>query len=100
MPFPVNVYIFFAYLLVISLIAVVLTVVDKRRAQAGRWRVPEATLLLFSILGGSVAMLITMKKIRHKTKKVKFMVGIPLILIAQVILIAFLWVRQIICFTF
>lgn len=100
MPFPVNVYIFFAYLLVISLISVVLTVVDKRRAQAGRWRVPEATLLLFSILGGSVAMLITMKKIRHKTKKVKFMVGIPLILIAQVILIAFLWVRQIICFTF
>ena len=100
MPFPINIAIFLAYLALVSLISVVITVVDKHRAQAGKWRVPEATLLLFSALGGSIAMLITMKKIRHKTKKVKFIVGIPLILIAQVILVAFLWVRQVICFTF
>ncbi|MCI8497100.1 MAG: DUF1294 domain-containing protein [Clostridiales bacterium] len=95
-----KVYILFGYLLLVSLISVLITVSDKRRAKTGKWRVPEATLLLFSALGGSAAMLITMKKIRHKTKKVKFMVGIPLILIAQIILIGFLWVRQIICFTF
>ena len=56
-------------------------------------RTPEKTLLILSALGGSVAMLITMLLIRHKTKHVKFMLGIPIIIILQVALaigIAFL----------
>ena len=72
------------YLACISIVAVFVTVSDKRKAKAGAWRVKEATLLLISALGGSVAMFLTMQAIRHKTKHVKFMLGIPLIIATQV----------------
>lgn len=76
------------YLVGINLIAVGLTIHDKRMARKGKWRTPEATLLAVSALGGSVGMYLTMKKIRHKTKKNKFMLGIPVIFILQVLLCA------------
>ena len=72
------------YLALISIVAAGVTIADKIKAKAGAWRVKEATLLLISALGGSVAMFITMQIIRHKTKHAKFMVGIPLIFAAQV----------------
>ena len=81
------------YLAAISLIAFALTVYDKRAAQRGQWRIPERTLLLVAVLGGSAVMLATMRAIRHKTKHVKFMVGIPVIIALQigtVLLIAWL----------
>lgn len=74
------------YFCVISLISIVVTVYDKSAAIKGKWRVRESTLILLSVLGGSAAMLITMKAIRHKTKHSKFMVGIPVIIILQIIL--------------
>ena len=67
------------YLAVINLIAVIITVADKRRAARHRWRVSESALLIVSALGGGVGMYITMIIIRHKTRKLKFMLGIPLI---------------------
>ena len=72
------------YLLCISLIAAVYTIADKIKAKRGTWRVPEATLFLLSLLGGSVAMYITMHLIRHKTKHLRFMIGIPLIILLQI----------------
>ncbi len=74
-----------AYLAVISLISIIICVYDKVISKKNRveLRIPEAVLLLFSALGGSVAMFVTMLIIRHKTKHVKFMLGIPLIMIAQ-----------------
>ena len=78
---------FLIYLACISLIAVIVTVLDKWKAQNRKWRVPEATLLLLSALGGSLAMLITMRLVHHKTRKKKFMVGIPVILVLQIALI-------------
>ncbi|MBR6408045.1 MAG: DUF1294 domain-containing protein [Clostridia bacterium] len=77
-------------LAIISIISVVVTVSDKLRAKKHKRRVPENTLLLLSVLGGSAAMLITMLTIRHKTKKLKFMAGIPAIMILQGLLIYFL----------
>lgn len=74
---------FTAYFLLISLIAITATLLDKYRARRHKWRIPEATLLLLSALGGSAAMLITMRLIHHKTRKKKFMIGIPVILILQ-----------------
>ena len=79
------------YLAAISLVAVIMTVSDKRRARQHRWRISEAALLLVSALGGSVAMLLTMLLIHHKTKHLKFMLGIPLIIVAQIALALVLW---------
>ncbi|NLT39946.1 MAG: DUF1294 domain-containing protein, partial [Clostridiales bacterium] len=73
------------YLGIINLIAVILALLDKRAANRRRRRVKERTLLLVSFLGGSIAMLLTMLSIRHKTKKAKFMLGIPVIIALQLI---------------
>lgn len=71
------------YLAVISLISVIVTVCDKLAARKRKNRVSENTLMLLSVLGGSVFMYLTMHLIRHKTKHLKFMLGIPLIFGAQ-----------------
>ncbi len=72
------------YLIAISLVSIVVCIYDKIAAKHNpKHRTREATLLLLSALGGSVAMLVTMLIIRHKTKHVKFMVGIPAIIILQ-----------------
>lgn len=75
---------------VTSLVSIFVTIHDKRMAKRGGWRVPEATLLILSALGGSVAMLITMLLIRHKTKHIKFMLGIPIIIIFQAVFLLWL----------
>ncbi|MDR1961257.1 MAG: DUF1294 domain-containing protein [Gracilibacteraceae bacterium] len=78
-----------AYLAVISLLAVILTVHDKSAARKSAWRVKERTLLAVSALGGSAAMLLTMLAVRHKTRRAKFMVLLPLMILLQVATAAF-----------
>ena len=78
-----------AYIAVISIAAVCVTVHDKEAAKRKQARrVPEATLMLIAAMFGSFAMFVTMKLIRHKTKHLKFMVGIPILMLLQIILIA------------
>lgn len=77
-------------LCIISLISIFVTVSDKIKAKRGKWRIPEAVLMLLSVLGGSFAMYLTMQLIRHKTKHKKFMVGIPIIMVFQLILL--IWI--------
>ena len=71
-----------AYLLIISLVSVIVCIYDKKISKKNKveLRVPEKTLMLLSALGGGVAMFLCMLAIRHKTKHVKFMLGIPLII--------------------
>ena len=77
------------YGVIISVISVAVCIYDKIAAKAAkRHRTREATLLGLSALGGSVAILITMFIIRHKTKHKKFMIGIPLIIFIQAVIIA------------
>ena len=78
------------YLAIISLISIIVCFYDKKISKKNKveLRIPEKTLLILSALGGSVAMLITILLIRHKTKHFKFMVGIPVIIIAQIAIIA------------
>ena len=72
----------------IALISVIVCVYDKIAAKAlPRHRTPEKTLLLLSALGGSLAMYITMQIIHHKTQHKKFMIGIPVIMGVQILLI-------------
>ncbi len=74
-----------AYILIISIVSIIVCIYDKKISKKNRveLRIPEATLLGLSALGGSVAMLICMLLIRHKTKHFKFMVGIPVIILIQ-----------------
>ena len=83
------------YIAAISIISVIVCCYDKVASKhLTKHRTRERTLLLLSALGGSVAMLITMLIVRHKTKHVKCMLGIPLILIAQIALtVALLLIR-------
>lgn len=75
------------YFIIISLIAVIVTVTDKYKAVHHKWRISEAALLIISALGGGIAMYITMLLIHHKTQKLKFMLGIPVIVIIELILV-------------
>lgn len=79
--------IFLAYLLIINAVGFVLMLVDKYKARNNLWRIPEATLMTAAVLGGSVGCLIGMYTVRHKTRHVKFTIGIPLILAVQLFLL-------------
>ena len=85
--------IFLAYIAIISLISIIVCIYDKKISKKNRveLRTPEKTLLLLSALGGSIAMYITMLTIRHKTKHVKFMLGIPVIMALQAVLVYLLF---------
>ena len=74
------------YFAAVSIISAVVCTADKRRAVKGKWRVKESTLFLLCALGGSAAMYITMRLIRHKTLHKRFMIGIPLIIAVQIAL--------------
>ena len=76
------------YFAAISLFAVAITVRDKKAARNNAWRVKERTLLVVAFLGGSVAMFLAMIAIRHKTSRIKFVVGIPLMIIVQIAVVA------------
>lgn len=81
------------YLLIINAIGFVLMLVDKHKARKNLWRIPESTLMTAAALGGSVGCLIGMYTVRHKTRHLKFTLGIPLILAAQVALALFLLLK-------
>lgn len=81
--------IFFIYLACMSVLAFVVTLYDKCAARKGAWRVSEKALLCVAAFGGAVGMYLTMLVIRHKTKHVLFMAGLPLILILQLVFAAF-----------
>lgn len=75
---------FLLYLLLINAVGFALMLIDKWKAKHNRWRIKEATLMTVAALGGSVGSLLGMYTVRHKTKHIKFTVGIPLILVAQI----------------
>lgn len=80
--------IYIIYFLAISVITAVVTVYDKKAAKSRpKHRVPEKVLFLLALLGGSAAELLVMLKIRHKTKHKRFMMGLPLIIVVQVVVI-------------
>ena len=78
------------YLAVISFISVSVTIADKIAAVREKRRVAERTLFTLAILGGSLAMFLTMLFIRHKVRKTKFMAGLPAVMIAQTALLLFI----------
>ena len=80
---------FIIYLIIINLIGFYVMWSDKRKAKKGRWRIPENTLFLITLLGGGIGTISGMCTFRHKTKKMKFAIGFPTILALQVFLILY-----------
>lgn len=81
------------WLIAINLVTFAVYGADKRRARRSAWRVPEKTLFLLPLLGGSVGALLGMRVFHHKTKHWYFVWGIPLILLAQAALAVWLLYR-------
>lgn len=79
------------YLVIINAVGFVLMLADKGCAEKNLWRIPESTLLTAAALGGSIGSLLGMYTFRHKTKHLKFTLGIPLILTAQIALAVWLF---------
>ena len=79
------------FIIGINVITFVVYGIDKLKAKKGKWRIPEATLLLLAIVGGSMGAWCGMKMWHHKTLHKKFKYGIPLILIVQIGLCLYSW---------
>ena len=77
------------YLVVINIITFIVYVDDKRRAKKRSWRTSEASLIGLAVIGGSVGALLAMLIARHKTRHIEFIIGIPTILIIQILLVIF-----------
>ena len=79
------------YLLIINIITFVLFAIDKWKAVHGRWRIRTVTLMGFVIIGGTIGGLFAMYIFRHKTKTNSFTVGLPMMLVVQVVVLWFVW---------
>ena len=79
--------IFVFYFLIINYIAAMVSIFDKRQAKLHNHRVSEMNLFLLSIAGGALAMYIVLRCIRHKTRKKRFMIGLPVVFTLQFLLI-------------
>lgn len=73
------------YLVIMNIIGLAVMGIDKSKARRHAWRIPESTLFLVSLIGGSIGTWAGMYMFRHKTKHWYFVVGMPLILILQIV---------------
>lgn len=83
----IFIYILLAYILIINLIGFTSMGIDKYKARKHLWRIPEKVLFTIAIFGGSIGSNIGMYIFRHKTQHKSFVIGIPTILVLQLILI-------------
>lgn len=86
----INIKYVLLYLLIINLIGFLAMGIDKFKAQRGYWRIPEATLMTLCLLGGGIGTIGGMYTFRHKTKKMKFTIGMPTILISEIALVVYI----------
>ena len=90
----ININYLLLYLLVINIIGFFAMGIDKFKAKKGYWRIPEGTLMTICLIGGGIGTIAGMYTFRHKTKKLKFTIGMPTILIAEIALAGyFLFVK-------
>ncbi len=81
------------FIIGINVITFMVYGIDKLKAKKGKWRIPEATLLLLAIVGGSIGAWCGMKVWHHKTMHKKFKYGVPMILMIQIVLCLY-WITQ------
>ena len=78
------------YVILINAFGLAIMAFDKFKAQKGYWRTPEKTLFTVTLLGGGFGTIAGMYMFRHKTKKLRFTIGFPTILISEIALIIYL----------
>ena len=78
------------YLAAINFTTCVVYGLDKGRAKSGKWRIPERTLLLLALAGGSLGALAGMIMFRHKTRKPKFYISVPVMFVAHCVIVTML----------
>ena len=78
------------YFVCVNVLTFLVYGIDKWQARQGKWRISEATLLLFAVIGGSIGAWLGMRVWRHKTMHKKFKYGIPAILMIHIIIIGYL----------
>ncbi len=81
------------YLVAINVIGFFAMLIDKEKAKRGAWRIPEKTLFLITLLGGGIGTIAGMYLFRHKTKKLKFTIGFPVILLTEIALVIY-WITR------
>ena len=81
------------YFICINLIGFFVMWLDKRKAKKGAWRVPEKTLFIITGLGGGIGTIAGMYVFRHKTQKIQFVVGFPLITILEIITVIWFFIK-------
>lgn len=84
----------FIYLVIINIIGFLAMGIDKRKAKKNSWRIPEKTLFIITTLGGGIGTVTGMYVFRHKTKKIDFVIGLPAILILEIILLVYFLLKE------
>lgn len=79
------------YLLIINVVTLYIYGIDKFKAKRNAWRIKESTLLAMAVLGGSVGALLGIQIFRHKTQKLKFKIGVPVIFLIQILACYYIW---------
>ena len=92
--FEHPIYIVIIYLLIINTVAFITSAYDKHvsRLNGRVRRISEKTLILMAVLGGSIGLYVSMYTLRHKTKHIKFTLGVPLIIILQLAAVVFVYI--------
>lgn len=83
----------FIYLALVNALSFLLMLIDKIKAKKKMWRIPERVLLGVSAIGGSVGGLLGMQVFRHKTKHLRFAIGIPVMLAVHIVLAVVLYIK-------
>lgn len=84
-------YIAVMYLVIVNIVAYAMYGIDKKKAKKNKRRISEASLLTVAIAGGSLGAFAAMKTYRHKTQKIKFSVGVPMIILVQIGLLIYFY---------
>ena len=73
------------YFIIINIIGFLVMYIDKQKAKKGKWRIPEKTIFIITVLGGGIGTISGMYTFRHKTQKLHFTIGLPTITILEII---------------
>lgn len=81
------------YFILINIIGFFVMLIDKKKAEKGKWRIQEKTIFIITALGGGIGTITGMYVFHHKTKKLQFTIGLPTITILEIVLGIYLLIK-------